>query len=155
MQRIPKYYLEALYGIDIKTRNVEGELVARAPSASELLKAYAINRGYTKSSQGNPDESRAARYILKDYVNGKLLYIHPPPGINGKTFNRELYENETLLHRQINSVKISALKVKLESETKETEISKNDKVILTLCINSFYSLLVFKIHGQLIMSFLK
>lgn len=28
-----------------------------------------------------PDTSRAARYILKDYVNAKLLYAHPPPGI--------------------------------------------------------------------------
>ena len=26
-------------------------------------------RGFTKSGHGNPDESRAARYILKDYVN--------------------------------------------------------------------------------------
>ena len=35
----------------------------------------------TRSSFGMPDTSRAARYILKDYVNAKLLYAHPPPGI--------------------------------------------------------------------------
>jgi large subunit GTPase 1 len=34
----------------------------------------AVARGFTKSSQGNPDESRAARYILKDYVNVSKYY---------------------------------------------------------------------------------
>ena len=31
------------------------------------------------SRSGSADEPRAARYILKDYVNGKLLYVNPPP----------------------------------------------------------------------------
>jgi ribosome biogenesis GTPase A len=30
--------------------------------------------------KGIPDGSRAARLILKDYVNGKLLFCYPPPG---------------------------------------------------------------------------
>ena len=52
-------------------------------------------RGFTKSGQGNPDESRAARYILKDYVNGKLLFCHPPPDINDdQEFNAEIYSND-------------------------------------------------------------
>lgn len=29
---------------------------------------------------GRPDESRAARVLLKDYMNGRVLYAHPPPG---------------------------------------------------------------------------
>ncbi len=33
-----------------------------------------------------PDTSRAARYILKDYVNARLLYCHPPPGMDGDDF---------------------------------------------------------------------
>lgn len=33
-----------------------------------------------------PDTSRAARYILKDYVNARLLYCHPPPGIDSDAF---------------------------------------------------------------------
>ncbi|EGF80335.1 hypothetical protein BATDEDRAFT_1375, partial [Batrachochytrium dendrobatidis JAM81] len=91
-QRIPKYYLEAVYGITIKTRGIEGNLVNRAPTSEEFLSAYAVARGYTKASQGNPDEARAARYILKDYVNGKLLFIHPPPSFDALDFNREIYE---------------------------------------------------------------
>ncbi|KAI8906297.1 P-loop containing nucleoside triphosphate hydrolase protein [Gorgonomyces haynaldii] len=121
VQRIPKHYLEAIYGISIKTRNVEGELVSRQPTASEFLQAYAIARGYTKSSQGNPDESRAARYILKDYVNGKLLYVEPPPELDPTEFNRELYENEDLLSRSIKKVNLDLLKEKQRTETVETD----------------------------------
>jgi large subunit GTPase 1 len=40
-----------------------------------------VARGFMRSSQGNPDEARAARFVLKDYVNAKLLYAHAPPDI--------------------------------------------------------------------------
>lgn len=45
-----------------------------------------------RSGQGNPDEARAARYILKDYVNGKLLFCHPPPGTSDESFNQRTHE---------------------------------------------------------------
>lgn len=45
-----------------------------------------------RSGQGNPDEARAARYILKDYVNGKLLFCHPPPGTLEESFNERTHE---------------------------------------------------------------
>jgi large subunit GTPase 1 len=51
-----------------------------------------VGRGYTRSGQGNPDEARAARYILKDYVNAKILYCHPPPGISEVSFNERTHE---------------------------------------------------------------
>ncbi|CAG8731243.1 8544_t:CDS:2, partial [Racocetra persica] len=91
-QRIPKAVLEAIYGIKIKVRPIE-EGGAGIPSAEELTVAYAVSRGYTKSGHGSPDESRAARYILKDYVNGKLPYCHPPPmGISKEEFNAEIHD---------------------------------------------------------------
>lgn len=77
-QRIPKYFLEAIYGISVFTRPL-ADGGSGIPTAEELLNAYARARGYMRSGQGNPDESRAARYILKDYMNGKLLFVHPPP----------------------------------------------------------------------------
>lgn len=101
-ERIPKFYLEAIYGIHIQTRskdenkNVEPE----NPTAQELLVAYARARGYMTQGFGSADESRASRYILKDYVNGKLLYVNPPPHLEDDTpytreeckeFNKELY----------------------------------------------------------------
>lgn len=63
------------------------------PTAEEMLIAYAKARGFTRTGQGQPDESRAARYILKDYVSGKLLFCQPPPlDIDPMEFNRELYD---------------------------------------------------------------
>ncbi|KAG0042210.1 hypothetical protein BGZ83_000772 [Gryganskiella cystojenkinii] len=87
-QRIPKEVLEAIYGIKIAVLSEE-EGGTGMPTAEEFLIAYAVARGFTKAGQGNPDESRAARYILKDYVNGKLLYCAPPPSQDALEFNQE------------------------------------------------------------------
>lgn len=51
------------------------------------LLVSSVARGFARSGQGNPDEARAARYILKDYVNAKLLYCHHPPGTSETAFN--------------------------------------------------------------------
>lgn len=91
-KRIPKSFLEALYGITINMRPLE-EGGTGVPTAQELLRAYARARGFATQGQGNPDESRAARYVLKDYVNGKLLWVEPPPGdLDANDFNSELYD---------------------------------------------------------------
>ena len=92
-QRIPQSFLEAVYGIKINVRPSE-EGGTGVPTASELLRAYARARGFATTGQGQPDESRAARYVLKDYVNGKLLFCQPPPHdpeIDAAGFNRALY----------------------------------------------------------------
>ncbi|KAL4894114.1 P-loop containing nucleoside triphosphate hydrolase protein [Aspergillus ambiguus] len=96
-QRIPKHFLENLYGVKIHTRPIE-EGGTGVPTANELLRAYAYARGFATTGQGQPDESRAARFVLKDYVNGKLLFCHPPPTPEGQdpidphAFNAELYD---------------------------------------------------------------
>jgi hypothetical protein len=38
--------------------------------------------------KGIPDGSRSARILLKDYVNGKLLYCYPPPGYDSYEFQQ-------------------------------------------------------------------
>lgn len=53
--------------------------VCRPPTAIELLRAFAYARGWVAAS-GLPDETRAGRRILKDYVDGKILYFKAPPG---------------------------------------------------------------------------
>ncbi|KAJ4405444.1 hypothetical protein N0V91_005184 [Didymella pomorum] len=93
-QRIPQPFLEAIYGMKIEVRPLE-EGGTGTPTSDEVLRAYAIARGFQTQGLGQPDESRAARYILKDYVKGKLLFCHPPPRdppIDAKHFNRELYD---------------------------------------------------------------
>ncbi|EEH16637.1 hypothetical protein PABG_06724 [Paracoccidioides brasiliensis Pb03] len=126
-QRIPKIFLEAVYGMKIHMRPLE-EGGTGVPTASEVLRAYARARGFSTTGLGQPDESRAARYILKDYVSGKLLFCHPPPAsesdieagkkpIDPAEFNRELYDidhlppkrREALLHHGASSTFLSEL----------------------------------------------
>ena len=97
-QRIPQSFFEALYGVKVHVRPLE-EGGTGVPTASEMLTTYARARGFATTGQGQPDESRAARYILKDYVSGKLLFCHPPPSdppIDAHDFNRELYDFDHL-----------------------------------------------------------
>ncbi|CAG8446358.1 5659_t:CDS:10 [Ambispora gerdemannii] len=95
-QRIPRKVLEAIYGITIRTKSAD-EGGDGVPTAEELLTAYAVARGFTKAGFGEPDESRAARYILKDYVNGRIPFCHPPDTISAREFNAELHDIERFL----------------------------------------------------------
>lgn len=45
------------------------------------------NRGFM-TQNGQPDNPRSARYVLKDYVNGKLLYCVAPPGLTQEEFHQ-------------------------------------------------------------------
>jgi len=87
-RRIPKDIIEMVYGLTISTLPKE-EGGTGVPTSSELLSTYAVARGFFTSGQGNPDESRAARFVLKDYVSGKLLYCQPPPGVDTDEYNAE------------------------------------------------------------------
>lgn len=83
-QRIPRHVLEQTYGIRI-VRPAEGEAKDRAPTAHEILYAYGSMRGLM-TAHGYPNEPVSARQILKDYVNGRLLYCSPPPGSDPADF---------------------------------------------------------------------
>jgi large subunit GTPase 1 len=62
-----------------------------------------VARGFTKAGhQGNPDDARAARILLKDFVNGKMIYCHPPPGIAADEFNRDHYTPTPIVERPLN-----------------------------------------------------
>lgn len=102
VERVPKYFLEAIYGIRIETprADIVDDDAEVQPTAQELLVAYARARGYMTQGYGSADEARASRYILKDYVSGKLLYVNPPPHLADnapytreecREFNRDLY----------------------------------------------------------------
>jgi hypothetical protein len=60
--------LEAVYGFRLP-RPAPHEAPDRPPTAAELLRAFAIIRGWVAGS-GLPDETKAGRQILKDYVGG-------------------------------------------------------------------------------------
>lgn len=74
----------------------------------------ADNRGFM-TARGQPDQSRSARYVLKDYVTGKLLYSHAPPDLQQDEFHvfaprtrRELIE-ENLPKQQQRALRVSCL----------------------------------------------
>ncbi|GJJ09874.1 hypothetical protein Clacol_004098 [Clathrus columnatus] len=91
-KRIGRQVLEATYGLTVRRRGEELGFETGV-TAEDLLIAYAVARGFARAGQGNPDESRAARYILKDYVNAKLLFCHPPPGVSEDGFNVPTRQN--------------------------------------------------------------
>lgn len=77
--RVPRRVIEDVYNISLP-KPKSYELQTRPPWASELLRAYCASRGYVAAS-GLPDETRAARQILKDYIDGKLPHYELPPGM--------------------------------------------------------------------------
>ncbi|XVF19604.1 hypothetical protein REPUB_Repub11eG0125300 [Reevesia pubescens] len=77
--RVQRHVIEDVYKINLpKPKPYESQ--SRPPQASEFLRAYCASRGYVASS-GLPDETRAARQILKDYIDGKLPHYEIPPGM--------------------------------------------------------------------------
>jgi large subunit GTPase 1 len=83
--KIPRYIFESQYSI-VLPKPTEFEDENRSATAEELLTAYGYSRGFM-TQRGIPDNSRSARYILKDFVNGKLLYCYSPPNFVQKQFH--------------------------------------------------------------------
>ena len=99
----------------------------------EVLQNQGIFNFYRKEwyfnsqfSQGNPDEARAARVLLKDYVSGKLLYGHPPPQMDGLEFNQDLYHNQAYLKRKQKEAEKEAL-LQQKNALKESQKSATSK----------------------------
>lgn len=80
--RVPRHVIEEVYRIDLP-KPKSYELQSRPPLAAEFMRAYCASRGYVASS-GLPDETRAARQILKDYIDGKLPHFQMPPGMTNE-----------------------------------------------------------------------
>lgn len=130
-KRIPKFFLEAVYGISIPTKSLEDGGTG-IPTAQELLNAYARSRGFMTQGFGSADESRAARYILKDYVNGKLLFVHPPPKDDGTSveyeesleFNRHIYTIDLLQENRRRQI-VNAIKSNENLDLETFDLSKD------------------------------
>lgn len=95
IQHIPRNIVESTYGINIIVKPTGREDPNRLPTAEELLSSYAKMRGFMTSS-GQPDCPRASRYIIKDYLKGKLLYSHPPLGEFGDSFVQSQVSSKVL-----------------------------------------------------------
>lgn len=52
-----------------------------------LFLSYIDNRGFM-TANGQPDNPRSSRYVLKDFVNGRLLHCVAPPGVLQSSFHQ-------------------------------------------------------------------
>jgi len=77
-RKIPKHILESFYSLKLP-HPASNEDPNRPPTSEELLSAYGYIRGFM-TRHGVPDQARAGKIILQDFVDGKLLYCNPPPG---------------------------------------------------------------------------
>lgn len=68
-------------------------------------------RGFM-TANGQPDNARSARYVLKDFVKGKLLYATAPPNMKQEVYHTfpERYtkpRNDSMLPpREVRAVKV-------------------------------------------------
>ena len=91
VKRIPPAHLSKIYGLN----------VPKVPDSDDFLSVLAKARGFMRSGFGSPDTSRSARIVLKDYVDGKLVYAIPPPTYKDLNFNiydesGRVFDKETL-----------------------------------------------------------
>ena len=82
--RIPRSEFERGYNMRLPKPQPH-EKQDRQPNAAELMAGLARARGYMRD-RGMPDESRAAKALLRDYASGKISYCFEPP----KEEDREL-----------------------------------------------------------------
>lgn len=70
--RVPKNVLEQQYRIRLPQTD------SKSYTASLFLQVLGAKKGLV-TGRGIPNEAVAARFVLKDYVNGKLLFCHVRP----------------------------------------------------------------------------
>lgn len=73
------------------------------------------NRGFM-TANGQPDNARAARYILKDFINGKLLFCNTPPNVPQELYHtwperqKSLSESKVMPPKAVRAVRVSLQK---------------------------------------------
>ena len=72
IHRVPRGVLEEHYKINLPAAD------SKNYSASMFLQILGAKKGLV-TGRGLPNEAMAARFILKDYVNGRLLFCHIRP----------------------------------------------------------------------------
>ncbi|KAL9650050.1 hypothetical protein ABK040_003168 [Willaertia magna] len=74
--RIPRRTFELTYGITFP--KIVGKVRKTFVTVENLLRTFCKAKSIMSQS-GVPNYPQAARRILKDYTDGKILYCHPPP----------------------------------------------------------------------------
>ncbi len=76
--RVPLHLLEAAYGLHITRQLDFKDNPNRPPTAHEMLTAYCMVKGYITNGTGRWDEFRACKELLRDFNDGRILFVAPP-----------------------------------------------------------------------------
>ena len=79
VQQLPRSTLEEMYGIKLTPSLTAQRGGADRCTGGCFMDTLADARSFRQGKHSGPDQSRAARVALKDYVTGRLVYAHPPP----------------------------------------------------------------------------
>jgi hypothetical protein len=77
--RVPEQLLNAAYGMRIKRDLDYTDKPDRPPTPHEMLCALCATKGYITNGTGRWDEFRACKEILRDFADGRILFVSPPP----------------------------------------------------------------------------
>ena len=114
-----KEVFERRYGLNLSKlseyEKAHGISVGRYVAGRKLLVYLAKAKGF--AVKGRPDESRAARIILKEFVNGKLLFCCAPPDLSEE--EHHMFQSNMLLgERDTSSNDNNVDENKIESTSK-------------------------------------
>ncbi len=76
--RIPRHLLDAAYGMHIVRELDVADDPDRPPTPHEVLCAYCSVKGFVTNGTGRWDEFRACKDLLRDFTDGRILYVAPP-----------------------------------------------------------------------------
>lgn len=113
---VPGHVMESKYGLVLP----RGEEL----TSERLLTAYGTLRGFMTAG-GRPDQSRAARIILKDYVSGKLLYCEAPPGVQQDDFHQFEVETRRVWKASADQETEARRQQQQQNKSKQEEIDSN------------------------------
>lgn len=102
--RVPLHLLDAAYGMHIVRKLDIKDDPNRPPTGHEVLHAYCEVKTYITTGTGNWDEFRACKEILRDFNDGKILFVATPPSMS-KSGDTEalanwLLETESVMMRK-------------------------------------------------------
>lgn len=129
--RVPMHLLEAAYGMKIKREIDFKDNPNRPPNAHEMLYAYCAIKGYITNGTGRWDEFRACKDMLRDFADGRILYVCPPQH-GSLDMDRWLSDTEkTMMKREKVAERIAIQKLQEADESvreNQTEPGGSDMV---------------------------
>ena len=125
--RVPMHLLEAAYGMKIKRELDFKDNPNRPPNAHEMLYAYCAIKGFITNGTGRWDEFRACKEMLRDFADGRILYVSPPQ--HEKDMDRWLADTEkTMLKREKVAERIALQKLQEVDEVESTAEAESEMV---------------------------